>query len=267
MNKSMSFNKDHYTVMANDIIKGKQISTLQQARFIRLMIAQIVKQDTELKTFTCRIQDFAKFFGIAPTNLYSEVENLCTELLKCQVHIGTGNPKKPWKKINWFGCAEYDGEGSLTLRLSEQITPYVLELNKWFTQYQLKSIVGMKSVYGIRLYEILKCDENKARDTKSIFTYEIQKLREILGCENKFKQIGQFKEMVIEKAISEINDNTDLFVSHDYIKTGRKVTAVQFKLYPNRIKNYHKKYYNEVKGLNDVENFSVVENFVEKSTF
>lgn len=34
----------------------------------------------------------------------------------------------------------------------------------------------MKSVYGIRLYEILKCDDNKARDTEYMFTYEIQKL-------------------------------------------------------------------------------------------
>lgn len=237
MNNLISYNKEHYAIMANDIIKGKQVSTLQQARFIRLMVAQIVKQDKELKTFTCRIQDFANFFRIDPSNMYREVDDLCSELLKCQVHIGTRNPKRPWKKINWFGCAEYDGEGSLTLCLGEQMRPYLLELNKWYTQYQIKEIIGMKSVYGIRLYEILKCDENKSRDTKNIFTYEIQKLREILGCEDKYKQIGQFKEKVIEKAISEINDNTDLFVYLDYIKTGRKVTAVQFELNVNRL-NY-----------------------------
>lgn len=237
MNNLISYNKEHYAIMANDVIKGKQVSTLQQARFIRLMVAQIVKQDKELKTFTCRIQDFANFFNIAPTNLYSDVNNLCIELLKCQVHIGTGNPKRPWEAINWFSCARYDGEGGLTLCLGEQMRPYLLELNKWYTQYQIKEIIGMKSVYGIRLYEILKCDENKSRDTKNIFTYEIQKLREMLGCEDKYKQIKEFKEKVIEKAISEINDNTDLFVSLDYIKTGRKVTAVQFELNVNRL-NY-----------------------------
>lgn len=218
--------------MANDIIKGKQISTLQQARFIRLMVTQIVKQDKELKAFTCRLQDFANFFNIASTNLYNEVDNLCTELLRCQVHISTGNPKRPWKKINWFGCAEYNGEDGLTLCLGEQMRSYFLELNKWYTQYQIKEIIGMKSVYGIRLYEILKCDENKSRDTKNVFTY-----KKMLGCEDKYKQIGQFKEKVIEKAASEINDHTDLFVSLDYIKTGRKVTAVQFELNVNRL-NY-----------------------------
>ena len=230
MNKLVSFKGDHYTVIANDIIKGKQVSTLQQARFIRLMIAQIAKQDTELKTFTCRIQDFANFFNIASSNLYSEVDSLCTELLKCQVHVGTGNPKKPWKKINWFGCAEYDGNGNLTLRLGEQMRPYVLELNKWYTQYQLKEIIGIKSVYGIRLYEILTCERTKSRYRKEVFTYEIQKLREMLACEDKFKQIGQFKEKVIDRAVREINDHTDILVCHEYIKTGRKVTAVLFEL-------------------------------------
>lgn len=241
MHELMSFNKDHYTVMANDIITGKQVSTLQQARFIRLMIAQIVKQDTELKTFTCRIQDFAKFFNIAPSNLYSEVDNLCTELLKCQVHISTGNSKKPWKKINWFGCAEYDGNGNLILCLGEQMRPYVLELNKWYTQYQLKEIIGMKSVYGIRLYEILTCSQNKARYTRDEFTFEIQELREMLGCEEKYKQIKEFKEKVIEKAVNEINSHTDVLVCHEYIKTGRKVTAVLFDLsiHPKRYKDTH----------------------------
>lgn len=82
--------------------------------------------------------------------------------------------------------------------------------------------------------EILKCDENKARDTKNVFTYQISKLREMLGCENKFKQIGQLKERVIEKAVQEINDNTDLLVYVNYIKTGRKITAIQFSLHCNR---------------------------------
>lgn len=228
MKKLITYNGDHYAVMANDIIKGKQISTLQQARFIRLMITQIVKHDKELKTYTCRIQDFANFFGISSSNLYQEVESLCTELLKCQVHIGTGNPKKPWKKINWFGCAEYDGQGELTLCLSQQMQPYILDLNKWFTQYQLKNIVSMKSVYGIRLYEILKCDENKARDTNNVFEYEIEDLRKMLGCEEKHKQIKDLKKYVIEKGIDEINKYTDIYVFVDYIKKGRRIHAIRF---------------------------------------
>lgn len=235
MSEEIIYDKNYYTVMANEIVKGKQSNTLQQMRFIRLMITQIEQQDKELKKFTCKIQEFANFFNIDKSNIYRDTMTFCSELIKTQTLISTGNPKKPWKAINWFGCAEYDGNGEITLCLSEQIRPYLIELNKWFTQYQLKNIVGMKSVYGIRLYEILKCDDNKARGEKRFFKYPINKLREMLNCEDKFHKISQLKEKVIEKAVQEINNNTDLFVNTKYIKTGRKITDVQFEIFYNRI--------------------------------
>lgn len=237
MKEKMIYDKNYYTVMANKIVKGKQANTLQQMRFIRLMITQIEQQDKELKKFTCRIEDFANFFNIDKSNMYRDTMKFCSELIKTQTLISTGNPKKPWKAINWFGCAEYDGNGEITLCLSEQIRPYLIGLNKWFTQYQLKNIVGMKSVYGIRLYEILKCDDNKSRETKNTFTYSIDKLKEMMACENKYKQIKEFKEKVIEKAVQEINNNTDLLVHTNYIKTGRKITDIQFTIRWNR-KNF-----------------------------
>lgn len=233
MHKLISYDDEHYIVLSNDIIKGKQNTTLQQARFIRLMISQIVKQDTELKKYMCRIQDFAEFFGISPQNIYVEVKKMTSELLKLQVHIGTGNPRQPWKTINWFNCAEYDGQGGITLCLSEQIRPYVLELSKWYTQYQLKHIKKMNSFYGIRLYEILKCDDNKSRESVSEFLYEIEKLKEMLGCEGNYKRISDFKKFVIEKAIDEIDKNTDYWVDVEYIKTGRKITHINFCLHWN----------------------------------
>lgn len=235
MSEKIVYNKNYYTVMANEIVKGKQSNTLQQMRFIRLMITQIEQQDKQLKKFTCKIQDFANFFNIDKSNIYRDTMTFCSELIKTQTLISTGNPKKPWKAINWFGCAEYDGNGEITLCLSEQIHPYLIGLNKWFTQYQLKNIVGMKSVYGIRLYEILKCDDNKAQGEKYTFKYEISTLREILNCENKYKQIKEFKEKVIEKATQEINNNTDLFIITEYIKTGRRITDVQFEIFNNRL--------------------------------
>ena len=237
MKEKITYDKNHYTVMANEIVKGKQANTLQQMRFIRLMITQIEQQDKELKKFTCKIEDFANFFNIDKSNIYRDTMSFCSELIKTQTLISTGNPKKPWKAINWFGCAEYDGNGEITLCLSEQIRPYLIGLNKWFTQYQLKNIVGIKSVYGIRLYEILKCDDNKSRETKNTFTYSTDKLKEMMACENKYKQIKELKEKVIEKAVQEINNNTDLQVHTDYMKTGRKITDIQFTICWNK-KNF-----------------------------
>lgn len=92
----MTYNAEHYTVAANDIIKGKQSMTLQTARLIRLLITQVVKEDKDLKTYSCRIIDLAKFLNIDSSNLYKHIRTICDCAMKSVVYIGTDNPKQPW---------------------------------------------------------------------------------------------------------------------------------------------------------------------------
>ena len=122
----MTYNAEHYKVAANDIIKGKQSMTLQTARLIRLLITQVVKEDKDLKTYSCRIIDLAKFLNIDSSNLYKHIRTICDCAMKSVVYIGTDNPKQPWEMFHWVSMAKYDGEGTITLRLSDEIKPYVL---------------------------------------------------------------------------------------------------------------------------------------------
>jgi plasmid replication initiation protein len=227
------YNKEHYTVMANDIIKGKQNMTLQQARIIRLLITQVVKQDKDLKTYTCRIQDLAKFLGIDSSNLYRDVQKFCDEMLSLKVYIGTGNPKEPWEMFQWLQFAKYD-DGNLTLELSNKIKPYVVELEKWFTQYQLGNILAMQSFYSIRLYELIKCQDGVTRANKEFHEFTMEYLRQYFCCEKKYQRISQFKEKVIETAAKEINEKSDIRLNPvEYIKTGRTITSVRFYVHEN----------------------------------
>lgn len=227
------YNKEHYTVLANDIIKGKQDMTLQQARIIRLLVTQIVKQDKDLKNYTCRIQELARFLGIDSSNLYKDVQKFCDELLGLRVHVETGNPKEPWEIFQWLQLAKYDGNGNITLELSNKMKPYVIELDKWFTQYQLGNILAMKSFYSIRLYELIKCQDGITRVEKDYHEFTIDYLRQYFCCEKKYKKIIDFKKNVIEIAVKEINKNTDIFLDIEYIKTGRAITSVRFYVHCN----------------------------------
>lgn len=228
----MALEKKHYTVLANDLIKGKQSMTLQEARILRLLITQVVKEDKDFKTYTCRISDLAKFLGITSESLYRDIPKICKQLLSRIIYVGTGDPKKPWKIFQWLQLAQYDGNGNLTLMLSNQIAPYVLGLEKWFTQYQIGNVLALDSFYAIRLYELLRCDDGVTRQERSYLEYTVQELRTFFDCENKFNQIGQLKEKVIERAIKEINEKTDIRVSVEYIKTGRAVTSIRFYVMP-----------------------------------
>lgn len=229
----MTYNAEHNTVAANDIIRGKQSMTLQTARLIRLLVTQIAERDKDLKTYTCKITDLAKFLNIDSSNLYKDIFKICECTMKSVVYIGTGNPKHPWELFHWVSTASYDGKGTLTLRLSDEIKPYVLELEKWFTQYKLKNILEFNSYYAIRLYEIIKCEDGATGNMQSELEFEIEELRQYFDCEKKYKLFTDFKRKVIEVAVREINEKSDIWLKPTYKKWGRAYTSVSFEIHVN----------------------------------
>lgn len=230
---NMIYNSEYYTVAANDIIRGKQSMTLQTARLIRLLITQVVKEDKDLKTYSCKISDLANFLKVDSSNLYRNVQEICESALDSKVYVGTGNSRQPWKIFHWISLAEYDGNGMITLRLSDEIKPYVLELEKWFTQYQIKNILEFSSYYSIRLYEILKCEEGKYRNEKLKHEFTVKELKQFFDCENKYSAFKDFRRRVIEVAVREINEKSDIWIDVSYKKTGRAITSVVFEVHIN----------------------------------
>lgn len=240
--------------MANDVVRGKQDMSIQEAKILRLLITQVVKEDKDLKTYTANIQDLAEFLNVPKNNLYRDIRDICKNLARRTVHIGTGNPKEPWKTFAWLQMASYDGQGTITLMLSEQIKPFVLDLEKYFTQYQLSNILEMHSFYAIRLYELIKTDEFKGQNK---LNYSIEFLREFFECENKYNRINDFKRYVIDIAVKEINAKSDITITDvEFTAKRRKYDKITFTLkfghfYAQRRKNGKKK-----KNNTDIEQIS-----------
>jgi len=224
---TVNYNKEHYAVMANEIIKGKQAMSLQEARLIRLLIMQVSKDDADFKTYKVNIHDLADFLDIDPSNLYREIREICQSLMTRTIKIQKENE---WKIFQWLQLAEYDGRGTITLMLSNQIAPYLLQLKSWFTKYQLKNILVMKSFYSIRLYELLKLTIGEDRKKIMRYTFEVQYLREYFECEIKFKKIIDFKKYVLDIAVRDISEYSEYNCTYECQKTGRTITEVIFLL-------------------------------------
>lgn len=233
MSKELSFNQEHNTVIANDILMGKQSMSLQTARLIRLLVTQVAEHDKDLKTYTCRIADLADFLGVSTSNLYRDVRAVCESAMRSVVCVGTGNAKQPWELIHWVSMARYDGAGNLTLRLSDELKPYVLELSAWFTQYKLKHILSLSSFYALRLYELIKCTDGRTGGYQSELVFDLEDLRRVLGCEKKYTAFKDFRKRVIEVAVREINEKTDIYIIPTYRKNGRAVASVAFEIHAN----------------------------------
>lgn len=112
---------------------------------------------------------------------------------------------------SWLASAEYkNGEGIMLLTFSPKLKPYLLQLKKAFTSYRLNNILSLKSAYSIRLYELLKKWQYLNK-----WECSIENLKEKFGIEqDKYKLYGHFKARVVEPAVKELNEKTDIQISY-----------------------------------------------------
>jgi len=84
----------------------------------------------------------------------------------------------------------------------------------------------MTSAYAVRIYELL----SQYRDIGNR-TLNLVSLRETLGVDpGEYKLTADFIRKVIEMAVKQINDHSDLTVGYKALKTGRAITDFAFKI-------------------------------------
>lgn len=128
----------------------------------------------------------------------------------------------------WVNEVTYVHEkGMVVIYLNRNVISMISRLETDFTQYLLKQVSDFKSKYSIRLYEILIKYKNIGNSQK----YSINDIRSLLGVEtDEYKLISDLKKRVIDTAIKDINDTTDITVSYEQFKQGRTITHLLFKM-------------------------------------
>ena len=233
----MKLNEEYYICLSNDLIMGRQKSmSIWANRIIDFLVMQLVAQDENLKTYTTTIPKLAQFVGISSKNksVYNDIKKSIKDIMQTVIEIRTS--EKSWKMLHWLSCAEYVSEtGILTLSLSDEVKPYLIDLKKrgFFTQYQIKEMLPMNSIYARWLYQYITMEFNKNRQNVNSIKISILKLRELFECTDKLERISQFKQRAIEQAIKQINENpqSQFWIEVEYHKTGRSITEVEFMIH------------------------------------
>lgn len=133
--------------------------------------------------------------------------------------------EKRYTQFWLFQHVEYlIGEGTIEIMFSEKAMILLKNLKGNFTTYELQSALSMSSKYAKRIYQL--CSQWK--DVGETKKYEIEELKFLLGLKDdkgneKFKQTGELKKRVLEIAVTQINEHSDLKVSyHMEGERGRK---------------------------------------------
>lgn len=176
------------------------------------------------KEFCLTNIELAKLLNSKPNVISMEIEKTAARIIKKTIYLRKilNDGSVEFQMINMIPYAEYKN-GVFKFRLNYSIIPYLLEINKNFTEFQLHNILSMSSSYAIKLYKLLYQYKNIG---KRKFTIENLKIQ--FGVIDKYKQYSDFKKYIIDSSITQINNKTDLEVKYNEIKFSRKVSDIEF---------------------------------------
>ncbi|EAS2000447.1 replication initiation protein [Salmonella enterica] len=210
---------------SNALIEASYKLTLQEQRVLLMCIGKLNPTDnTSGKRFELTAEEFFLAFpdmnrSHAERRLQEAIDRLAERwiLLRCN----TENREIRWiqEKAKYF-----DGEGKIEIVFADSIMPYLTQLTQQFTAITVKNVSSLKSTYSIRIYELLM--QFKKTGDRLI---SLDDFRSMLGIDNKYKTFKSLKQLLLNPAIKELNEKSDLIVSVDLIKKGREVVALHFK--------------------------------------
>lgn len=114
---------------------------------------------------------------------------------------------------------------------------------------QMKSVLSSLDIYGrINLFVQAKFTSSyslvlyencvRFKNIKKTSWFSMELFRALMGvASNKYTSFKEFKRNVINVAVKEVNQKSDIFIEPQFKKSGRKITSIQFSLYENE--NYH----------------------------
>lgn len=215
-------------VKANELIQQSRFNlSLQQQKIVLYLISQISPHDEEFKLYEFSIAEFCRVCGIEVENgkNYQNLKQSIKDIADKSLWVHLDEDEETL--LRWIEKPYINKKsGVIKIRLDNDMKPFLLQLKKNFTQYELIYTLHFKSKYTIRLYELLKSIHFHELETYTR-KYAIDDIRRIFGAEN-YIEYRDFKRRVLEPSIREINDYSDKVVSYEEIKVGRRVSGIQF---------------------------------------
>lgn len=217
-------------VTSNNFVRacGLERTSLKARKLLYLAISQCKLNDDHFYEYRISARDFADLMQIVPSHVYEEADSITDELMKGFIkYVPEG--KKRFKKFHLFEKCEYTDNSEIVFELHREMTPICLDLKKDFSQPLLSDFMRMRSNYSMILFHFFVMKMKKYPSTKRIEFYcTLEELREVTDCKSKFKQVGQFREKVLDRALNDIYLNSGIDIHYTDDKRGRVVVGFYF---------------------------------------
>lgn len=214
--------KDLTVAKSNFLTEASYRITLQEQRLI-ISCLNIVDGRSEVpKSVTISASQYADNFGLTMKNAHRDLYNAAEKLYDRSIIV-----KDPEQitEFRWIQkkILKSQGDGQVTMTFTDEILKYISQLKGHFTSYKIHCVSNLKSVYSMRLYELLI--QFKSTGVRVI---RVDEFKNLLGLEDMYSQFKFLKRDVINPAIKELNIKSNLEIELKTLTKGRKVASLIF---------------------------------------
>ena len=173
-------------------------------------------------------ESYINQFNVARQTAYQALKDACKDLFARQFSYQEINKRGNVENVlsRWVSEIRYiDDEATVKLIFAPAIVPLITRLEEQFTKYELQQISNLSSAYAVRLYELLIA----WLSTGQTPVIELTEFRNKIGIlDDEYTRMGNFKDRVLNLAIAQINEHTDITVKYEQHKKGRNISGFSF---------------------------------------
>lgn len=230
-------NENTLVVKENLLINTPVDYTEHEQKIIALVISQIREQDKDFVPITFTVTQIAEQLQISKNKLYSELDSLTNTINRQLIFPFMRDGEVGFDKMPFFSMINYYN-GKITFHINDKLKFLLLRIQEHagkkigkehkitYSKYKVRYHTKLKGKYVLRLHELLV-----QHMYKRIIDIPIDELREFLYLGSKFAEYKDFKRRVLIPAHEEINKKTSLYFTYQPIKTGKKISAIQFHIF------------------------------------
>ena len=198
-----------------------------------------IQWDDTIRRYTVTVQEIKEVCGLSDSRLYNVIAQAADKLLSRVVTIRS-HEKNAWVKINWLSFIKY-ADGKLTFEFNPYLKDDLLDLQSRFTIFDVQLPMRLTGAYTSRLYLLLKKMEHL---NSSLHILMVDDLKEAFELSKSMSTVDKIRTRIIEPSLEQINKVTDISVTYEPIKDGKKIISFRFFIKPN------KKYLKQLKERN-----------------
>ena len=219
-------------VKDNALMNASYNLDLVEQRLILLAIVEARESGKGINAndpLTVHAESYINQFGVARQTAYQALKDACDNLFARQFSYQEINERGNTENVRsrWVSEVRYvDAEATVKLIFAPVVIPLITRLEERFTQYEMKQISELSTGYAIRLYELLIC----WRTTGKTPVIELSEFRQKMGVlDSEYQRMHDLKKRVLEPALEQINEHTDITATYEQHKKGRTITGFSFK--------------------------------------